>query len=213
MGTESESIPALRRIYRTTYANLPTTGLYEEDLGYATDRKVFYRWSGSAWEALTVYSGSGLAAAIPAAANLPEGSLYYETDTEKLQQVQSGAWVTIKSKPVSLTFATTQVFNGTSPTSWTDLNLSAVVGANQAIVLLKVSFQDPTVREISFRKNGDTDQFFGHVAYAHGVATTVGSNTIPSSYVLIVTDSSGIVEWITAAANTAILNLEAFWKL
>ena len=51
--------------------------------------------AGAAWEAVTTHSSSGAAADIPAAADLPNGSLYYETDTAKLKQVQSGAWAAI----------------------------------------------------------------------------------------------------------------------
>lgn len=100
MSPESEitTIPKLRRVFSDTYANLPTTGVSEEDLGYATDRKIFYRWSGAAWVAITIYSGSGTIANIPLAANCPAGSLYYATDENKTYQVQSGAWVNIQSK-------------------------------------------------------------------------------------------------------------------
>ena len=101
--TELKTIPRKTRVFSATYANLPTTGCKAEDLGYATDRKVLYRWSGAAWVALTIYSGSGTAANIPAVATLPEGSLYYETDTAKTKQVQGGAWVEISK---SYTFAT-----------------------------------------------------------------------------------------------------------
>ena len=45
------------------------------------------------------YSGSGLAASIPAAAGMPEGALYFETDTAVLKQVQSGAWEAIAAIP------------------------------------------------------------------------------------------------------------------
>jgi len=41
------------------------------------------------------YSGSGLAAARPAAATLRNGSLWYSTDTQDIDQVVAGAWVTI----------------------------------------------------------------------------------------------------------------------
>ena len=95
MSTRISTIPQMRRVYRATYANLPITGLRVGDLGYATDRRVFYRWSGAAWQSLTIYSGSGVAANIPTAADLPNGSLYQETDTHKLMEVQGGAWICI----------------------------------------------------------------------------------------------------------------------
>ncbi|MBA7590696.1 hypothetical protein ES708_32825 [subsurface metagenome] len=95
METSLTTIPRMRRVHRDTYANLPTTGLKIEDLGYATDRKIFYRWSGIAWEPLTIYIGYGLAVDKPAAAGLPDGCLYQETDTTKLMEAQAGVWVCI----------------------------------------------------------------------------------------------------------------------
>ncbi len=95
MSTTLSVIPKIGRVYKTTFANLPTTSVKTEALGYATDRKIFYRWSGSAWEPLTTYIGYGLASAKPAAATLPNGCLYQETDTYKLMEVQAGAWVCI----------------------------------------------------------------------------------------------------------------------
>ncbi len=94
-GTEVTTIPKQVRVFKATYANLPTTGIKAEDLGYATDRKVFYRWSGAAWESVTIYSDSGTAANIPAAADLPDGSLYYATDTQVLKQVSGGSWIVL----------------------------------------------------------------------------------------------------------------------
>jgi len=93
--TEATTIPRIRNVYYATYANLPVTGIRVGDLSYATDRLVFYRWSGAAWQAITIHSSSGVAANIPPAANLPEGSLYAETDTGETKQIQSGAWVKI----------------------------------------------------------------------------------------------------------------------
>ncbi len=54
MGTPTETvpIPRIRRVIYDTYANLPTTGLFEGDLGYATDQLALYRWSGAAWQAI-----------------------------------------------------------------------------------------------------------------------------------------------------------------
>lgn len=43
--------------------------------------------------ALTDFLKRGTRAAQPAAASLPEGTLYYVTDESKLEQVVGGAWV------------------------------------------------------------------------------------------------------------------------
>lgn len=95
MASDVETIPRIRRVIYDTYANLPLTGVSVGDLGYTTDRLILYRWSGAAWVAITIHSSSGIAANIPNAATLPNGSLYYETDTFILKQVQAGAWATI----------------------------------------------------------------------------------------------------------------------
>lgn len=90
------------RVLSDTYSALPTSGLRPGDLAYATDRRTLYRWSGTAWEDISIYSDSGAYGDIPTAANLPDGSLYYATDTAVLWQVQSSAWaaiVTIGSPP------------------------------------------------------------------------------------------------------------------
>lgn len=91
------AIPRRVRVFKDTYANLPTTDLLPEDLGYATDRSTLYRWSGAAWEALSFPSLTGLDAAKPSAADLPNGSLYTTTDTHLVYEVQSGAWVVISN--------------------------------------------------------------------------------------------------------------------
>ena len=95
MTTELSPIPYTRRVWYSAFANLPATGNRIGDLAYATDRVVFYRWGGAAWQAVTIHSSSGTAAAIPTAADLPNGSLYFETDTGELKQVQAGAWAAI----------------------------------------------------------------------------------------------------------------------
>lgn len=96
---EITTIPYTRKCFYDTYANLPIAGVKQGDLGFATDRLVLYRWSGAAWAYLTFHFSSGAAAAIPAAATLPNGSCYFTTDTDILRQVQAGAWVTIMTPP------------------------------------------------------------------------------------------------------------------
>ena len=92
---ETTTISRLSANYYLPYASLPTTGVRTGELGYATDRLVLYRWSGTAWQSLTIYSSSGTLANRPNAATLPNGSIYYETDTATTDQVVAGAWIAI----------------------------------------------------------------------------------------------------------------------
>ena len=98
MTTDLSPIPYTRRVWYLAYASFPATGNRIGDLAFATDRMVFYRWSGADWQPVTIHSSSGAAADIPTAADLPNGSLYFETDTGELKQVQSGAWAAITAK-------------------------------------------------------------------------------------------------------------------
>lgn len=113
MGKEEiTTIPYVRKCFYAAYANLPTSGIRIGDLGFATDRLVLYRWSGAAWEYLTFHFSSGLAANIPTAADLPNGSCYFEEDTTLLKQVQAGAWATIAQPPPSTRTIATGTYTG-----------------------------------------------------------------------------------------------------
>lgn len=95
MADKITVIPSVRQVYYDTYANLPTAGLTAGDFGYATDRNVLYRWSSTAWEPVTTFSGAGAFGDIPTAADLPDGSLYFATDRGVVYQVQAAAWAAI----------------------------------------------------------------------------------------------------------------------
>lgn len=83
-----------RRVTYDLYANFPTDNK-RGDLAFATDRLVLYRWSGTAWQAITFSFSSGATGAKPTAADLPNGSMYFDTTLNSLDQVQAGAWVAI----------------------------------------------------------------------------------------------------------------------
>ncbi len=118
------------------------------------------------------------------------------------------AWSDI---PTTLTVAETEVFSGTSSASWTDLDLSGVVGANVSLVLLKV-FQDGASGDIAVRKNGDTDEFWSNTtALACGAALT-DTQTGLHLVLMVTTDSSGIIEIITATAYAMTVDIIAFVK-
>ena len=50
--SEITTIPQLRRVFYSAYGNFPTVGIKTEDLAYATDRYILYRWNGAAWEVI-----------------------------------------------------------------------------------------------------------------------------------------------------------------
>lgn len=121
-----EVIPAIRNVIYDTYANLPSSGISVGDLGYATDRLVLYRWSGSAWQAVTISCRSGVAGSIGTATDYPAGSLYFATDTSVLYQQQGGSWVSIVAAAVTLEPAASDVLKNSNDTERTTNSTSYI---------------------------------------------------------------------------------------
>jgi len=107
------------------------------------------------------------------------------------------------------TIAQTEVFTGNSPTAWTDLDLSAVVGANLAIVLLKITLAAGGAR-VAVRKNGDTDDQYSGTATGAGGAGQATLDATKFTVLIAVTDSAGIIEWITNDAVAATVDIIAY---
>lgn len=108
----------------------------------------------------------------------------------------------------TLTIAETEVYNGTpSQAVWTDLDLSGTVGAQVTLVLLK--FSNAYNTRWAVRKNGDTDEFYD--AASEGVAC--GASAANEHVVLLVTtDASGIIEWISEGNNPTTIDIIAYIK-
>lgn len=113
---------------------------------------------------------------------------------------------------VSTQFSTTNVFSGTSPSSFTDLNLSSVVGVTQRIVLLRVGNNSGSTRWINVRTNGDTSNY--------AIAATVTMPGVEGAYLnntyyttlLVKTDTSGVIEWNTQQAEAGwTIDVLAYW--
>ena len=105
------------------------------------------------------------------------------------------------SPGAALTVAETEVFSGTSPTAWADLDLSGTIGANPALVLLKILYPVNT-QWLAVRKNGDADDFFGAgTPQMAGCAIFETYGTDKFYVVLVATDNAGIIEWISTAAQ------------
>jgi hypothetical protein len=109
----------------------------------------------------------------------------------------------------ALTIQETQVFNGASPIVWTDLDLSATIGAGARLVLIKI---DPgsTGKSVAVRKNGDTDEFYESNQYCFGCAKTgTGVSGIQNVF-MVATDNNGIIEWRTETSATMTIDVIGF---
>ena len=102
------------------------------------------------------------------------------------------------------------VFSGTAPTSWTDLDLSSVVGANQALVMLQITATSDR-NALAVRTNGDTEEYYNPSsdASAHGLAL-VHHDSSNAVVVMCITDSSGVIEWRVETVGTTTIKLMAY---
>ena len=92
-------------------------------------------------------------------------------------------------------FPGTQVYDAAAPAAFTDLDLSAVVGSNKALVFLKVKNTDGVDEAYySFRTNGDSESI-GYNFASPGGCTMAEVDTGNIVYIVVMTDASGIIEW------------------
>jgi len=129
-----------------------------------------------------------------------------------LQVLRTNAGATApewSTPPATLTVAETEVYNAAAPTAYTDLDLSAVVGSNAALVLLKFKGDDTDI-SFAIRKNGDTDDFEPVSTSLAGVAA--GRPRAFFVALWVPTDSSGVIEWIADVADTATVDVMAYIK-
>ena len=96
----------------------------------------------------------------------------------------------------ALTLCDVEVFSGTSPTSWTDLDLSGTVGSNEALVILKITTVQFNLNATAVRKNGDTDEFHNVNAETNAYGCALAKAFIGVHAVfLVTTDNTGKIEW------------------
>jgi len=109
-----------------------------------------------------------------------------------------------------LTVAETEVHpDGAGPSAWTDLDLSSAVGANYALVMLRISCTDASGIHAYFRQNGDASEMGKEGAASTGDAILANGT---SAYVILPTDSGGIIEWKLHAALTCVVDVIAYIK-
>ena len=103
-----------------------------------------------------------------------------------------------------------EAFNGTSPAvaAWTDLDLSAIVGARSALVILKAYNPNAAVKHFVFRPNGETEL----VNYSSHLMGIYQASALGFGSVLCYTDDAGILEWMYQQISQAgvIIDVMAF---
>jgi len=105
-----------------------------------------------------------------------------------------------------------KIFNGSSPTSWTVLDLSEIVGNYSALVVLKISAISD-MDAVAVRTKDDVDEFWNTTADASAYGLALGHHDSVASLVLMVaTNPSGMIEWRTEKAATATIDVIAYIK-
>jgi hypothetical protein len=113
----------------------------------------------------------------------------------------------------TVAFPYTKVYDDTAaPVVWTDLDLSAVVGVNSAIVLLRISTSHGAPDfEYGFRRNGEASDMSTNTA----MKGTEAANVVEGSHIahaIVTTDTAGVIEWICESNPNTTLYVEAYIK-
>ena len=103
-------------------------------------------------------------------------------------------------------------YTGDSPEVWTDLDLSSIVGANSALVILQISASGD-MNAVAIRMNGDEGDYYCSAGDSNAYGVALGHHDTTAILVLIcVTDTAGIIEWITESSSTATIKVIAYIK-
>ena len=108
---------------------------------------------------------------------------------DSLHNAQQTTLTELANSALSAGFVETQVYSGSIPASWTDLDLSSAVGSKTSLVLIKYNGD----RKITLRPNGVTEDWAAGYTSSHVSVSLIGAGYPQLG--LITTDSSGIIEW------------------
>jgi hypothetical protein len=114
--------------------------------------------------------------------------------------------------PAQIYFPNQVVFSGTVSNTYTVLDLSSIVGANRALVILKVKSSTQYALFL-FRTKGDTDDY----SYSTSVPLGAGAGEVYSAnqfiIVVAVTNNEGKLEWRSSGSTvSATITLLAYIK-
>lgn len=91
----------------------------------------------------------------------------------------------------SFSFNETEIFSGSLPTTWTDLDLSSIVGSKTSLVLIKFNGHG----YLALRPDGSTEEWVdGHSSSGKSISIIAATSSQPNAIGLVLTGSNGIVE-------------------
>jgi hypothetical protein len=108
---------------------------------------------------------------------------------------EGGGQIKIKTENTYWHHVGTLIYSGYVPRTYTDIDLSSIVGTRHALVYLRVidTYSNDGAGVIAFRTKGDlygiTGWFYGQGASAGGWMTN------SQQYVIVETDENGIIQW------------------
>jgi len=85
--------------------------------------------------------------------------------------------------------------NTAAPTSWTDLDLSSIVGENRALVFLKIQNMAIGSPETFYFRRGDDTEDVGEGGSNAGGNSVIKIGSECAGHVLMETDANGVIEW------------------
>jgi hypothetical protein len=97
-----------------------------------------------------------------------------------------------------------EAFSGTSPSSFTDLDLSSIVGRKATLVILKI-FSSIAAKIFAVRKNGDSDNAYVVTLGPAGAALMDSGNV--HLVLVVLTDPAGIIEWKSETAQACTVDV------
>lgn len=124
-------------------------------------------------------------------------------------KLADGAALTPDSGADTTPYGTKLLDGGTSPmgTSWANFDLSGSVGAQKILVFLKLVNNTGGVRRIKFRPNGCTEDIGNTGAWTEESGGNVNLSVGEAGFVVMLTDASGIVEYV---CDTAASDIDVF---
>jgi len=130
---------------------------------------------------------------------LDEDDMASDSATAVASQQSLAAYVTARN----LTYDGTEIFNSTAPTTYTDLDIATLASltAQRMLVHLKVITTTSGGRVFEFRPNGETATTAGGTSEDAGTGGCILAQN-EAGYITILTDTSGVVEWLCRTGST-----------